>query len=397
MKILYIDSFCGMSGDMLLAAMFDAGADEQKVREGLKTLAVDGWTLEVARVRKGPLAACKATVHVDGFVAQPHRHLNDIVDMIEGSRLTDPVKQKSVAVFRKLAEAEARVHGTTPEKIHFHEVGAVDSIVDVVGTVLAVSLLAPTKIVCSPVHVGSGEIECAHGTLPVPAPATLTLLQGVPVYSTGIKAELVTPTGAALVTTLADEFGPLPAMTPTSVGYGAGTRDIEERSNVLRAVVGETSETMSTELSMAVVETNIDDMNPELYQPLVERLFDAGARDVFMTPVYGKKQRPGTLLTIICPEETVPEMGDILFRETTTFGVRHRVERRMVLDRVFKQVETPWGEVTVKVGAWKGANVTVAPEFDSCLRVAEQAGVPVGRVRDAAMAAYARDNTEENS
>lgn len=396
MKTLFLDSFCGISGDMLLAAMFDVGADEGIVREGLATLGIDGWTLEVDRIRKGPFAACKATVRIDKTVTQPHRHLSDIVEIIETAGLPDSVKQKSVAVFRKLAEAEAGVHGTTPEKVHFHEVGAVDSIIDILGTVLAVSSLNPSRIVCSPVHLGTGEVECAHGTLPVPAPATLVLLEGVPVYSRGIETELVTPTGAALVITLADEFGSIPAMTPVSIGYGAGSRDIAERANVLRAIVGETTETAATELSMAVVETNIDDMNPELYQPLFEHLFDAGARDVFLTPVFGKKQRPGTVLTIICPEEIVPLTADILFKETTTFGVRHRVEQRMALDRVLRKVQTPWGEVTVKVGEWKGADVTVAPEFDSCRSVAETAGVPTKRVRDAAVAAYLRDNTEES-
>jgi len=397
MKTLYLNCFSGASGDMLLGAMLDAGADTARVRAELARLSLDGYELDIQKVNKGAIAATQAFVRVDDSVAQPERHLSDVTAVIKDTGLPPTVESRAIDVFIRLAEAEAEVHGTSPANIHFHETGAVDSIVDIVGTVIAVDTLGIDRVVCSPVHVGSGEVRCAHGVLPVPAPATLALLRGVPVYSRGIPAELVTPTGAALLTTLAAEFGPIPSLAPISIGYGAGSRDIDGRPNVLRAVVGETTDTARVDELMAVVETNIDDMNPQWYEPLMEKLFAAGARDVFMAPAYGKKHRPGTLLTVLCPEKTVPEVGRIVFRETTTFGLRYRLDHRMVLDRELRRVSTPWGDVSVKVGTFAGETVSVSPEYDDCRRVADAAGVAIKRVYEAAAAAAFEKGQRENS
>jgi len=396
MKTLYLDCFSGASGDMLLGALLDAGADATRLRTVLARLPLDGYELDIQKVKEVSIAATRALVHVDDSVAQPERHLSDVTAVIKDAGLPAAVESRAIDVFTRLAEAEAEIHRTSSAKIHFHEVGAVDSIVDVVGTVIAVDLLDIERVVCSPVHLGSGEVECAHGTLPVPAPATLAMLRGVPVYSRGIPAELVTPTGAALVTTLADEFGPIPSLEPISVGYGAGSRDIDGRANVLRAVVGEATDVARIDELMAVVETNIDDMNPQWYEPLMEKLFAAGARDVFMAPAYGKKHRPGTVLTVLCPEETVPEIGRIVFRETTTFGLRYRVDRRMVLDREQRRVSTPWGEVSVKIGTFAGETLSVSPEYDDCRRVADAGGVAVKHVYEAATAAVFEMGQGEN-
>jgi len=387
MKTIYLDCFSGASGDMLLGAFLDAGADETRVRQCLARLPIEGYELDVQKVKKGTIDATRATVRIDEDTPQPDRHLDDLTAVIKQAGLSETVESLAVEVFTRLATAESEVHGIPLDEIHFHEVGAVDSIVDVVGNVLAVESLGPARTVCSPMHLGAGEVHCAHGLLPVPAPATLSLLRGVPVYSQGISAELVTPTGAALVTTLAAEFGPIPAMAPLSIGYGAGSRDLEGRPNVLRAVLGEATDEARLEQSMAVVETNIDDMNPQWYEPLMAKLFAAGARDMFMAPAWGKKHRPGTLLTVLCPEETVPEIARLVFRETTTFGIRYRVDRRIVIERESVRVQTPWGEVSVKVGTFAGETVSVSPEYEECRRLADQTDVPVKRVYEAAIAA----------
>ncbi len=386
MKTLYLDCFSGASGDMLLGALLDAGADESRLRDAFARLPIEGYELAVHKVEKRQIDATRALVRLDDSVAQPSRHLSDVIAIVKGGGLSDAVESRATEVFQRLAEAEAEVHNVPVDRVHFHEVGAVDSIIDIVGTVIAVEMLDIDRVVCSPLHVGSGEVECVHGTLPVPAPATLALLRGVPVYSRGVAAELVTPTGAALITTLADEFGPMPPLTPESIGYGAGARDFENRANLLRAVVGDATEDARVEQTMAIVETNIDDMNPQWFEPLMEKLYAAGARDVFMVPTYGKKHRHGVLLTVVCPEETVPEIALITFRETTTFGVRYRVERRMVLERQSRTVRTPWGDVSVKVGTFAGETVSVSPEYDTCRRVAEETGLPVKRVYEAAVA-----------
>ena len=362
MRVLYFDCFCGVSGDMLLASLLDLGADEQEVRAALDAMNLAGYELKVEKVVKGRLAATSVTVDVTEQDS-PERGLQDIEEMIDQSDLAEGLKQRSKSVFRRLAETEGRIHDTTPERIHFHEVGAIDSIVDIVGGLAALETLKVDEIYCSPVHLGTGEVRCKHGTLPVPAPATVALLQGVPVYSRGIPTELTTPTGAALITTLAAEFGPVPPMTIEAVGYGAGKKDVAERPNVLRAILGEAAgEGAETDL-VAVLETTIDDMNPEHYPWLVDHLFDEGAKDVYLTPVVCKGGRPGTSVVVICDTGLVDKIAGVVFEETSSFGLRYRFESRKKLSRESREVETIWGKVGVKIGRIGGRIVSVSPEY----------------------------------
>jgi len=386
MRVLYFDCFCGVSGDMLLASLLDLGADKQQVRAALDATRLTGYELKVEKVVKGGLAATSVTVDV-ADQNSPERGLPDIETMIDQGDLNDELKRRSKSVFRRLAETEARIHNTTPERIHFHEVGAIDSIVDIVGGLAALETLKVDEVYCSPVHLGTGEVRCKHGTLPVPAPATVALLQGVPVYSRGIPTELTTPTGAALITTLAAEFGPVPPMRIEAAGYGAGKKDVAERPNVLRAIVGETAgEGAETDL-VAVLETTIDDMNPEYYPWLVDRLFEAGVKDVFLAPVIGKGGRPGTSVVVICDTGIVDKIAGVVFEETSSFGVRYRFESRMKLSRESREVDTIWGKAGVKIGRIGGKIVSVSPEYRECRRVAEREGVPLKRVYEEARAA----------
>ncbi|MBM3290556.1 MAG: nickel pincer cofactor biosynthesis protein LarC, partial [Candidatus Hydrogenedentes bacterium] len=285
-----------------------------------------------------------------------------------------------------IAEAEAKVHGTTIEKVHFHEVGAIDSIIDVVGAHFCLRELGTARIGSSPLHVGAGTVTCAHGVMPVPAPATALLLEGVPCYGGEVQAELVTPTGAALLAQLASSFGPMPAMTIARTGYGSGTRDLPDRANVLRVIEGESAATQATE-TVTVIETNVDDMVPELLPVLIDEALKAGARDAFVTPVTGKKGRPGHLITVLCDPARVDELAAVVFRNSTTLGVRMRQEQRICLEREWKNVETPWGAVRVKTGRFGTEQTVASPEFEDCKNLAESAGVPVLHVYRAALAA----------
>jgi uncharacterized protein (TIGR00299 family) protein len=309
--------------------------------------------------------------------------------MITASALPDAVKQASIATFQVLAEAEAAVHGTTIDKVHFHEVGAIDSIVDIVGAQYAMHLLGVEHVVCSPLPLGGGTVKCDHGIMPVPAPATAMLVRGIPAYGGPVPFELVTPTGAALVKQRAASFGPQPAMKVESIGYGSGMRDLDDRPNVLRVLLGELIASPRTE-TITVLEANIDDMSGELFPPLVESLLSAGARDAFLTPVLGKKGRPAQQITVLCDAEESGALARVLFANATTFGVRMREEKRLVLARKFKHVRTPWGEVHVKMGSLDGTAYQAAPEFEDCAKAARAAGVPVRRVYEAALAAAAR-------
>lgn len=300
--------------------------------------------------------------------------------------LPDAVKTASIATFERIAVAEAKVHGTTPEKIHFHEVGAVDSIVDIVGVHLAIHQLAPDRIESSPLHVGKGTVKCAHGIMPVPAPATSLLLEGVPSYAADVDGELVTPTGAALIAQLAESYGPMPAMTVRATGNGAGNKDLPDRPNIVRVLLGDAVSAPAT-ATINVIEANIDDMSPELLAPLIGQLLDAGARDAFFTPVFGKKGRPGHLLTVLAKDEERDALAQTILEQTTTFGLRMRREERIELERSWRTVSTPWGEVRVKVGGRNGSFTTQAPEFEDCRQAADKSGVPVRRVYEAAMAA----------
>ena len=385
MRVLYFDCFSGVSGDMILASLLDLGADEQRVRTGLDGIGLAGYEFKVEKVLTGGITATSATVTV-ADESMPQRKLADIENMIDRSALHDAVKAKGKKIFRRLAETEARIHDTTPDRIHFHEVGATDSIVDVVGSLLALDTLDVDEICCSPVHLGTGEVQCQHGTLPVPAPATVELLQGVPVYSQGLQTELTTPTGAALISSMAQKFGPVPAMTVKAVGYGAGKKDLGDRPNVLRAILGETDVPDTETDLVAVLETTIDDMNPEQYPWVVERLFSAGARDVYLVPAICRQGRPGTSLVTICDTGLVDKVAGIILEETSSFGIRYRLESRLKLSRESREMETKWGKIRVKIGTMGGKIVSISPEFRDCRTVAEREGVPLKIVYEEARA-----------
>ncbi len=386
MRTLYLDCFCGASGDMILGALIDLGAGFERIREQLQGLGVPGFSISAEREQKKGVAATQFRVHLDDS-EKPHRHLRHIVEIIENAPLSEGVKAASRATFQHIAECEAEVHGTTIEKVHFHEVGAIDSIVDVIGAHLAMEALGNPRVIASPLPLGVGSVKCDHGLMPVPAPATALLAKGVPTYGGDVEAELTTPTGAALVSQLASAFGPLPSMRVERVGYGSGTRDLPDRPNVLRAFLGEAGEAGGHVESITVIEANIDDMQPELYPALVERLLAAGARDAFLTPIHGKKGRPGQLVTALCEEDSVNSVMEAFFENSTTLGARMRTERRHCLERVWETVETPWGAVRIKIGKLDGRVRSRKPEYEDCRLRAEEAGVSVLSVYQAALAA----------
>ena len=395
MRTLYLDCFCGISGDMLVGALIDAGADFAAIRRGLESLKVSGFTLSAEKVLKRGISATQFRVCVEHEHHQPHRHLGHVLEIIESGDFPDVVKTGSAATFRRIAECEAVIHATTVEAIHFHEVGAVDSIMDIVGAHLARHLLRIERAAVSPLHVGHGTVSCAHGVLPVPAPATAALLKGVPFCAGDVEGELVTPTGAALVSQWATSYGPMPEMRLDAIGYGSGRRDIPDRANVLRVFIGETLETLPGTESIAVIEANVDDMFSELLAPLVADFLKAGARDAFVTSIMGKKGRPGHLITVLCDEEKLSAMVTAFFNGSSTFGIRIRTERRVCLEREWKKVKTQWGEVRVKVGRFENHVCRTSPEFEDCRALAEQAGVSVLAVYEQAFAAAVKGETED--
>ena len=382
MKIAYFDCFAGASGDMILGALLDAGVEPEVWQEELSKLNLFGYELEIDRVQKQGIAATAVRVLVNE--RNQERHLAEIEELIGTSQLPNGVKETSVEIFRRLALAEARVHGTTPDRIHFHEVGGVDAIVDIVGSVVGLRLLGAEEIYASTLPLGHGFVDCAHGRLPLPAPATLELLRGVPVLSRDVEGELVTPTGAAILTTLAKGFGPFPPITVEKIGYGAGQKDFPF-PNLLRLLVGTTSPTLDARMeTLTLLEANIDDLNPEFYGHLMERLFAAGALDVYLTPVQMKKNRPGVLLSVTCPPAQAEALAALVFAETTTIGLRRQEVRRWVLARERVEVETPYGTVGVKVARLGGKVMTASPEYEDCRRLALESGVPLKEVYAAA-------------
>jgi len=391
MKLLYLDCFAGISGDMFLGALLDLGVSEEVLRTELAKLKLPGYTISTRRVVKQNIEATKFDViefqrAPHRGAATPNRRYSEIAAMITGSGLSATVKQRALNVFKRIGEAEAKIHGVPLETIHFHEVGAVDSIVDIVGVCIAVEALGVDEIQASPVPLGSGFVETAHGRFPVPAPATLDLLKGIPTQSSNIAMELVTPTGAALLAEFCTRFGPMPALAVEKIGYGAGSRDLEKTPNVLRAIVGRVD--AAEQDVVAVIETNIDDMNPELFGDVMERVLTAGALDVFWTPVQMKKNRPGTLVTVLCEREATDRLAELLLSQTTSFGVRVHEARRRKLSREIVTVVTKFGEIEVKVGRLAGRVVQRSPEFESCKRAATLAGVAVREVyNEAARAA----------
>jgi uncharacterized protein (TIGR00299 family) protein len=436
--LLYFDCFAGASGDMILGALLDAGLPLDALRTALGSLAIEGYALAADRVLRAGVSATKfrlieqdqqprresarepaqvgvrptehghpplhgphahahphehAHAHEPHHAHGPHHHdhhsLTQIEQLIATSALSPAGRERAIALFRRLAEAEAAIHDMPVERVHLHEVGALDSIIDIVGAVFAVEWFGVDRIVCSPINTGSGMVRCAHGTFPVPAPATARLIAGVPVYASGPSVELLTPTGALITTGYAAEYGPLPAMSIEKIGYGAGDRDFSGFPNVLRVFVGSAAGavTNATERVM-LLECEIDDMNPQIYGVLMDRLLAAGALDVYYAPVQMKKNRPGTLVTIVAPPDLRPALTQIIFRETTTLGLRYHEVFRECLARERVRVQTPWGAVRIKVARQGDAIMNAAPEFDDCVQLATEQGRAVKEVQAAAMQAF---------
>jgi uncharacterized protein (TIGR00299 family) protein len=418
LRILYFDCFSGASGDMVLGALIDAGVPLDRVRRALGSLAISAEVVWTERVTRAGISATK--FHVRGEAERVdhahdheggddhdhhhhvghdhthadeerhhavHRSLADIGKLIDGSALSAAGKTRARALFQELGEAEAAIHGTSVDKVHLHEVGALDSIIDIVGSVFAIESLDIDRIVSSPLNVGSGSIEVAHGLYPVPAPATMRLLTGAPIYSGPQKAEMVTPTGALLIKAFASEFGTIPPMRVRTIGYGAGTRDFANAPNVLRVLIGD-ADADAPSHDVVVIEAEIDDMNPQIFGVVMDALLGQGALDVFYTPIQMKKNRPGTLLSVIARPDARARLTGTIFRETTTIGVRYREMRRECLDRETVSVETPLGAIRFKVARRNGEVFNASPEFDDCVRVAAEHGRPLKEIQALAARAF---------
>ena len=408
MKTAYLDCSSGISGDMFLGALLDAGLAAERLLAELRKLPIGDYEFRQSRVLRAGLAGARVEIVVPE--KQPERHLHDIEQLIERSALTKTVKERALEVFGRIAETEGKLHDKPTAKVHFHEVGAVDAIIDVVGACAGLELLEVSELVSSPLNVGGGRVEAAHGSLPVPAPATAELLRDIPIYSSGVEAELVTPTGAALVATLAQGFAPLPPMKVERIGYGAGARDLPGHPNLLRLFLGERIElgtrdsglgtraanSDAGEAIVSVLEANVDDMSPQLYGYLVERALAAGALDVTCSSIQMKKNRPGLEVSVLCPPERADALAQLLFDETTTIGLRIHEARRKVLDRELVTVETRYGAVLVKVARRDGRVLNVAPEYEDCQRLAAEKSVPLKEVILAAQLAYRKGGSSQS-
>ena len=420
MRIAYLECFSGMSGDMFLGALIDAGVPRHTLEKAVAALAV-GARLEISRVIRSGISATKVDVYVDGQRDlpreehwkkhdsehyehehhHPHEHshshehgrgLKEIREIIAAAAISKGAKKTAIAIFEALGAAEAKIHDAPVETIHFHEVGAVDAMVDIVCAAVGAEALGVDEIICSSLNVGGGTVKCAHGTFPVPAPATVELLKDAPVYSSEVQAELVTPTGAAIVKTLASRFAAFPAMKIEKSGYGAGTRDFPGHPNVVRLTIGESAsfalaEKTASEI-ITVLEANLDDLNPQVFGYVMDRLFEEGALDVFGVPAQMKKNRPGMLMTILCKPEGASRLTHLIFAETTTLGVRRRDEMRQTLARRWESVSTPWGAVRVKIASMNGTVTNYAPEYEDCRRIAAEHHVPLKTVMQEATQAY---------
>lgn len=381
MQVAYFDCPMGISGDMILGALIDAGVDGEQLKQGLAALNLPECVLRWERVMKGPVAATQVTVEAQD--SGKERVLADVEALIDAASLPKHVREDARAIFRRLAEVEAQIHGITPDQVHFHELGAVDTLIDVVGALLGLAFLQVEMVFASPLPAARGWVRSEHGHLPLPAPATLSLLKDVPLAPAPVDGELVTPTGAVLLKHMAAGFGPPPAMTLRAIGYGAGrkdfvsdARDAEVYPNILRIWVGETKRGKTLE-PMLLLETNIDDMNPQLYEHVTEHLFASGALDVTLGAVQMKKNRPGTILSILCRPEQAESLSEIVFRETTTLGIRHIPVTRQALPRRFEQVATRFGTVRIKVATLSDGSERGAPEYEDCRRLATESGVPL--------------------
>ena len=413
MKVAYFDCIAGASGDMILGALVDAGLPVNDLFERLSALHLPDFRLEARKVTKNAFTATKVDVIVADDV--PERHLGDIITIVKESDLPTDVKEQAIAIFNRIGSAEASIHGTSLDHVHLHELGGVDTIVDVVGALLGLQALGIEYVVCSPMPLGRGLIHGAHGIIPLPAPATIALLKGVPVTGSPMEMETVTPTGAALLSSLADDFGPIPQMSYDLIGYGAGSRELPI-PNVLRILIGTSTKTQKKNTThkhehphtgethtgqhqehipthnhscldtdhLSVLETNIDDLNPEFYEHVIDRLFAAGALDVFLAPIQMKKNRPATLLRILCQPAKVKTMTEILFRETSTLGIREHSVDRHALPRSLHTIKTSYGAVQVKVATFEDGTVKSAPEYEDCRKLAAQHDVPIRDVYQAA-------------
>jgi uncharacterized protein (TIGR00299 family) protein len=381
MRVAYFDCFSGISGDMVLGALVDAGADLGAIERELQKLHLDGWRISAEKVKRGAILATK--VNVEAQEDHRRRHLAQILKMIDGAELASRAAERARRIFQRLGEAEAKVHSIPIEKVHFHEVGAVDSIVDIVGSAIGFELLGIDEFACSAMDVGAGKVKTEHGLLPVPAPATAELLRDAPTFSSGIEKELVTPTGAAIATTLATRFAEMPVMKLRAIGYGAGSADLKEQPNVLRVMIGEAegrAPAKQLDAPVSVIEANVDDMSPQIYGYFVERALAAGALDVFSTPVQMKKNRPGQLVTLLCEPTSRDRLTELIFRETTTIGVRTYEAQRRTLARESVVVETPLGSIRMKISRLNGTVLNAAPEYEDCQRIAAQKNVPLKQV-----------------
>jgi uncharacterized protein (TIGR00299 family) protein len=384
MRTAYFDCFSGISGDMMIGALIDAGASFEELRVQLAGLNVPGYELASEKVTKQGIAGTKFHVRVRELGTQ-HRRLHDVETMIRRSALASHIQDRALEVFTRLAEAEATIHHTTMQQNHSHEVGATDAIVGITGAVIGLELLGVQRVLASAINVGSGFVRAADGVLPVPTPATAELLKGAPTYAGGQDGELTTPTGAALLTTLAECFGALPYLRVEQIGYGAGTKELLYAPNLLRVFIGE-DDTRGDGDVITVLEANLDDMNPEWFEFAQEQLFAQGALDVFYTPIFMKKNRPATKLTVLCETGKVDEVVDTLFRNTSTFGVRTYEVRRQKLARFSQTVDTPFGPIAVKVGQWHDQVVQISPEYESCRQAARRCGMPLKAIYQAAEA-----------
>jgi pyridinium-3,5-bisthiocarboxylic acid mononucleotide nickel chelatase len=382
MKIAYFDCFSGISGDMILGALVDAGVSIESLSIELQKLHITGFKLESRSVTKHGIPGTKVDVVIEK--ERQFNHVSEIQELIGKSDLAPQIKQTSIKVFQRLADAEANVHGVTSTQVHFHEVGALDAIVDIVGSIIGLNLLSIQEIYASKLNLGTGFVKTQHGMMPVPAPATMELVKGFPVYNRDIARELVTPTGAAIITTIATRFGEMPAMEAQAIGYGAGDQDIPEIPNLLRLAIGENKE-LKIEEEITVIETNIDDLNPQIYGYLMDKLFAAGALDVYYTPIQMKKNRPGILLTILTNPANVNNISEIVFTETSTFGVRINQMQRQTLDRERITVQTKYGPISVKVGKRNGKVVSSSPEYQDCMLAAEKHHIPFKEVYQEAL------------
>ncbi len=383
-KILYFDCSSGISGDMILGAFIDLGVSLPVLKKELRKLKIGSFTIKERTMKKNGIRATKFDVHITE--SKRERNFGEIRRIIEKSSIDDDVKERSISIFKKMFAAEAKVHGMSMSRIHLHEMGAIDAIVDVVGSCIAFKKTGAQDVFCSPINVGSGFVRCDHGTFPVPAPATSELLRDIPIYSFGDAGELTTPTGAAIISSLASRFIPLPMIEIEKAGYGAGSRQLKSHPNILRVFLGTTE--FALQKTVTIIETTIDDMNPQIFGHLMDTLFRGGALEVFSAHIMMKKNRPGILLTVISKDDDADRLIGIIFRETTTIGVRFRKEERHELERKIENVRTRFGTIRVKVSFFKGSISQVTPEYEDCVRIAQKMKIPLKDVQQEVISRY---------